>query len=149
MYLKSASQNCDKLINLFSIMCFANTLHTRRHTFIITLQFIYMYQILLPFCCNSTFASLIMLRYCCTSALGYLSNQSQFIRNFFELERACLWDLHKIGLRSRLAIFESEYLRDRQILVRIGTALADEFYLEEGIPTGGVPAVTCFGLQII
>ena len=90
-----------------------------------------------------------MLRYCCTFASGYLSNQSQFIRNVFDLEIACLWDLHKIGLRSRLPIFESEYLRDRQILVRIGTALADEFYPEEGIPTGGVLAVTCFGLQII
>ena len=32
--------------------------------------------------------------------------------------------------------------------VRIGTTLCDEFYPEEGVPTGGVLAVTCFGLKI-
>ena len=42
----------------------------------------------------------------------------------------------------------SEYLRDRRIRVRIGTILSDEFYPEEGVPTGGVLAVTCFGLKI-
>ena len=57
-------------------------------------------------------------------------------------------DLHKIGLRGRLPVFVSEYLRDRRIRVRIGTTLSDEFYPEEGVPTGGVLAVTCFGLKI-
>ena len=42
----------------------------------------------------------------------------------------------------------SEDLRDRRIRVRIGTILSDEFYPEEGVPTGGVLAVTCFGLKI-
>ena len=42
----------------------------------------------------------------------------------------------------------SEYLRDRRIRVRIGTALSDEFYPEKGVPTGGVLAVTWFGLKI-
>ena len=57
-------------------------------------------------------------------------------------------DLHRIGLRGRLPAFVSEYLRDRRIRVRIGTTLSDEFYPEEGVPTGGVLAVTCFGLKI-
>ena len=57
-------------------------------------------------------------------------------------------DLHRIGLRGRLPVFVSEYLRDRQIRVRIGTTLSDEYYPEEGVPTGGVLAVTCFGLKI-
>ena len=57
-------------------------------------------------------------------------------------------DLHRIGLRGRLPVFVSEYLRDRRIRVRIGTTLSDEFYPEEGVPTGGVLAVTCFGLKI-
>ena len=57
-------------------------------------------------------------------------------------------DLHRIGLRGRLPVFVSEYLRDRRIRVRIGTTLSDEFYTEEGVPTGGVLAVTCFGLKI-
>ena len=57
-------------------------------------------------------------------------------------------DLHRIGLRGRLPVFVSEYLRDRRIRVRIGTTLSDEFYPEEGVPTGDVLAVTCFGLKI-
>ena len=42
----------------------------------------------------------------------------------------------------------SEYFRDRLIRVRIGNTFSDEFYPEEGVPTGGVLAVTCFGLKI-
>ena len=57
-------------------------------------------------------------------------------------------DLHRIGLRGRLPVFVSEYLRDRRIRVRIGNTLSDEFYPKEGVPTGGVLAVTCFGLKI-
>ena len=57
-------------------------------------------------------------------------------------------DLHKIGLRGRLPVFLSEYLRDRRIRVRIENTLSDEFYPEEGVPTGGVLAVTCFRLKI-
>ena len=53
------------------------------------------------------------------------------------------------GLASgRLPVFVSEYLRDRRIRVRIKTTLSDEFFPEEGVPTGGVLAVTCFGLKI-
>ena len=74
----------------------------------------------------------------------------------FDLEKAyettwqygIIWDLYMIGLRGRLPIFVSEYLRDRGIRDRIGTTLSDEFYPEEGVPTGGVLAVTCFGLKI-
>ena len=49
---------------------------------------------------------------------------------FFDLEKAKVtnwWygirDIHRIGLRGRLPIFVSEYLRDRRIRVRIGTTL--------------------------
>ena len=35
-----------------------------------------------------------------------------------------------------------------RIRFRIGTTLSDEFYPEEGVLTGGVLAVTCFGLKI-
>ena len=45
-------------------------------------------------------------------------------------------------------MFVSEYLRDRSIRIRIGTIFSDEFYPEEGVQTGGVLAVTCFGLKI-
>ena len=45
-------------------------------------------------------------------------------------------------------MFVSEYLRDSRIRIRNGTILSDEFYPEEGVPTGGVLVVTCFGLKI-
>ena len=84
------------------------------------------------------------------------SQRQQAVGLFFDLEKAyeTTWqygiirDLHRIGLRGRLPVFVSEYLRDRRIRVRIGTTLSDEFYPEEGVPTGGVLAVTCFGLKI-
>ena len=84
------------------------------------------------------------------------AQRQQAVGLFFDLEKAyeTTWqygiirDLHKIGLRGRLPVFVSEYLRDRRIRVRIGTTLSDEFYPEEGVPTGGVLAVTCFGLKI-
>ena len=84
------------------------------------------------------------------------ARKQQAVGLFFDLEKAyeTTWqygivrDLHRIGLRGRLPVFVSEYLRDRRIRVRIGTTLSDEFYPEEGVPTGGVLAVTCFGLKI-
>ena len=84
------------------------------------------------------------------------AQRQQAVGLFFDLEKAyeTTWqygiirDLHGIGLRGRLPVFVSEYLRDRRIWVRIGTTLSDEFYPEEGVPTGGVLAVTCFGLKI-
>ena len=84
------------------------------------------------------------------------AQRQQAVGLFFDLEKAyeTTWQygiiryLHRIGLRGRLPVFVSEYLRDRRIGVRIGTILSDEFYPEEGVPTGGVLAVTCFGLKI-
>ena len=84
------------------------------------------------------------------------AQRQQAVGLFFDLEKAyeTTWqygiirDLHRIGLRGRLPVFVSEYLRDRRIRVRIGTTLSEEFYPEEGFPTGGVLAVTCFGLKI-
>ena len=84
------------------------------------------------------------------------AQRQQVVGLFFDLEKAyeTTWqygiirDLHRIGLRGKLPVFVSEYLRDRRIRVRIGTTLSDEFYPEEGVPTGGVLAVTCFGLKI-
>ena len=84
------------------------------------------------------------------------AQRQQAVGLFFDLEKAyettwqygIIGDLHRIGLRGRLPVFVSEYLRDRRIRVRIWTTLSDEFYPEEGVPTGGVLAVTCFGLKI-
>ena len=67
------------------------------------------------------------------------ARRQQAVGLFFDLEKAyeTTWqygiirDLHRIGLRGRLPVFVSEYLRDRRIRVRIGTTLSDEFYPEE------------------
>ena len=84
------------------------------------------------------------------------AQKQQAVGLFFDLEKAyeSTWqygiirDMHRIGFRGRLPAFVAEYLRDRRIRVRIGTTLSDEFYPEEGVPIGGVLAVTCFGLKI-
>ena len=59
------------------------------------------------------------------------AQRQQAVGLFFDLEKAyeTTWqygiirDLHRIGLRGRLPVFVSEYLRDRRIRVRIGTTL--------------------------
>ena len=84
------------------------------------------------------------------------ARKQQAVGLFFDLEKAyeTTWqcgimrDLHQAGLRGRLPIFVSEYLKDRKFKVRIGSTLSDEFCTEEGVPQGGVLAVTCFGLKI-
>ena len=84
------------------------------------------------------------------------AQRQQAVGLFFDLQKAyeTTWqyiiirDLHRIGIRGRLPVFVSEYLRDHRIRIRIGTILSDEFYPEEGVPTGGLLAVTCFGLKI-
>ena len=84
------------------------------------------------------------------------AQRQQAVSLFFDLEKAyeTTWqygiirDLHRIGLRGRLSVFVSEYLRHRRIRVRIGITLSDEFYPEEGVPAGGVLADTCFSLKI-
>ena len=87
---------------------------------------------------------------------GAFAQRQQAVGLFFDLEKAyeTTWqygiirNLHRIGLWGWLPVFVSEYLRDRRILVRIGTTLSGVFYLEEGNPTGGVLTVTCFELKI-
>ena len=85
------------------------------------------------------------------------AQRQQAVGLFFDLEKAyeTTWqygiirNLHRISLRGRLPVFVSEHLRVRGIRVRIGTTLSDEFYPEEGVPTGGVLAVTCFDWRLM
>ena len=84
-----------------------------------------------------------------------LAQRQQAVGLFFDLEKAyeTSWqygivrDPYRIGLRDRLPIFVSEYLRDRWIQARIRTTLSYEFYPEEGVPIGGLLAVAWFGLN--
>ena len=66
------------------------------------------------------------------------AQRQQAVGLFFDLEKAyeTTWqcgiirDLCRIGIRRRLPIFVSWYLKDWRIRVRIGTTLSDEFYPE-------------------
>ena len=101
------------------------------------------------------------------STTGHLVSLERYLRDvfaqrlqavglFFDLEKVyeTTWqcgiirDLYRIGRRGRLLIFVSKYPRDRRIRIRVGTTLSDEFYPAEGVPSGGVLVVTCFGLKI-
>ena len=96
----------------------------------------------------STMDQLVSLERCVWDAFA---QKQQTIDLFFNLEVAyvttCKYgitgDLHGIGLRGRLPVSVSEYLRDCRIRVRIGYTLPYEFYPEEGVLTGGVLAITC------
>ena len=63
------------------------------------------------------------------------ARKQQVVGLFFDLEKAyettwqygIICDLHRMGLRGRLPVFMSGYLRNRRIRVRIGNTLSDEF----------------------
>ena len=79
------------------------------------------------------------------------AQRQQAVCLFFDLEKAyeTTWqygiirDLHRIGLRGRLPVFVSEYFRDRQIQVRIGTTL---WWIQ---PRGGCSNWWCPGCDML
>ena len=100
------------------------------------------------------------------ASVHYTDMKPQAVGLFFDLEKAyeTTWqygiirDLHRIGLRGRLPVFVSEYLRDRRIRVRIGTTLwrilprgrcsnwrcpgCDMFWMRRHDPTRPLPLVS-------
>ena len=97
------------------------------------------------------------------STTGHMVSLERYIRDgfdqrqqavgfFFDLEKAykATWqygvirDLYGIGLRGRLPIFVSEYLRDRRIRVRCRTTLSDDFYPEEDVLNWWCPGFDMF-----
>ena len=75
---------------------------------------------------------------------------------FFDLEKAydTTWkygimrDLHDAGLRGRLPIFISNFLSNREFMVRLGTIGSNLYSQEEGVPQGSILSVTLFSLKI-
>ena len=65
---------------------------------------------------------------------------------FFYLEKAydTTWkygimkDLFDCGLRGRLPLFISEFLKGRSFRVRVGTAFSDMYNQEMGVPQGSI-----------
>ena len=82
------------------------------------------------------------------------ARKQQAVGLFFDLEKAfeTTWqygiirDLHRIGVRGRLPVFVST--SGTAEFESALTLHSDEFHPEEGVPTGGVLAVTCFGIKI-
>ena len=81
---------------------------------------------------------------------GAFAQRQQAVGLFFDLEKAyeTTWqygiirDLHRIGLRGRLPVFVSKYLRDRRIRVRIVTTLW------QILPRGGCSNWWCPGCDM-
>ena len=71
---------------------------------------------------------------------------------FFDLEKAydtcwsqiVLNELYGFGLRGKLPILISDYLKNRKFQVRVGDKLSDMFNQEMGVPQGGILSVTLF-----
>ena len=71
---------------------------------------------------------------------------------FFDLEKAydtcwsqlILNELHKFGLRGKLPLIISDYLKDRKFQVRVNNKLSKFFRQEMGVPQGGILSVTLF-----
>ncbi len=47
-------------------------------------------------------------------------------------------DLQQLGLKGHLPDFISNFLKDRQFKVRVGTTLSDEHDQEMGVPQGSI-----------
>ncbi len=75
---------------------------------------------------------------------------------FFDLEKAydTTWkygimkDLQDLGLKGHLPDFISNFLKDRQFKVRVGTTLSDEHEQEMGVPQGSILSVTLFNIKL-
>ena len=75
---------------------------------------------------------------------------------FFDLEKAydttwkhgILRDLYNMGLRGRMPIFISNFLKNRTFKVRIGSTLSNTNKQEEGVPQGSILSTTLFNIKI-
>lgn len=57
-------------------------------------------------------------------------------------------DLHDLGLKGHLPDFISNFLKDRQFQVRVGTTLSDPHEQEMGVPQGSILSVTLFSIKL-
>ena len=84
------------------------------------------------------------------------ASQRQTIGVFFDMEKAydttcrsgILNELFNKGVRGNMLQFLKEFLTDRFLKVKIGSALSRPFTQEEGVPQGSVLSVTCFSVAI-
>jgi len=75
---------------------------------------------------------------------------------FFDLQKAydTTWkcgimrDLHDPGLRGRMPLFISNFLKFRQFAIKIGNLISNFYNQEEGVPQGSILSVTLFSIQI-
>ena len=82
--------------------------------------------------------------------------QEHMVAIFFDLEKAfdTTWkygimrDLHDAGLKGRMTLFISNFLKFRQFAVKIGTIISNFYDQEEGVPEGTILSVTLFSVKI-
>lgn len=81
-----------------------------------------------------------------------IANRRHAIVIFFDIAKAydtawtfgVMMNLHRYGLRGNLPIFIKNFMSDRKICVRVGTAISESKSVLEGIPQGSVLSCTCF-----
>lgn len=84
------------------------------------------------------------------------NNRLHTIAIFFDLQKAydtawrygLLKVLHSFGLRGLLPVFIKNFLSDRTLKVRVGSALSDPVNIQEGVPQGSVLSCTLFLVAI-
>ena len=86
---------------------------------------------------------------------AFIQNQ-HLVAVFFDLQKAydTTWengiqeDLHDMGLRGNLPIFNGTFLTDRTFQIHLGTILSGAFHQEEGVPQGAILSITLFNVKI-
>ena len=87
---------------------------------------------------------------------GAFLNKQEVVSIFFDLEKTydttwkygILKDLHEAGLRGCMPLFISNFLKNRNFKVRVGSTLSDSSEQEMGAPQGSILSVTLFSLKI-
>jgi len=91
-----------------------------------------------------------------TSVREAFIHERRAVAIFFDLEKAydttrkygIMKDLSDAGLCGRLPMFISNFLKERQFQVRLGSNLSSLFDQEMGVPQGSILCVTLFAIKI-
>ena len=102
---------------------------------------------------RSTIDSLVTLE---TEVHNAMVKNKYLVSVFFDLEKAydTCWkyiimkELHSFGLKGKLPIFISDFLKDRKFRVKVGNTLSDVYNQEMGVPQGSVLSCNLFSIGV-
>lgn len=102
---------------------------------------------------RSTIDSLVTLE---TEVHNAMVKNKYLVSVFFDLEKAydTCWkyiimkELHRFGLKGKLPIFISDFLKDRKFRVKVGNTLSDVYKQEMGVPQGSVLSCNLFSIGV-